>query len=129
MTSFKVKLAGEMTPDDADFGPIFLDLIYELNEVSGVDQVVPAQIAAQERAKGSDVDLTQLFVTVVSTGAFTSLVQVLTGWATRDRSRTIEIQLGGDSVKLTGISKNEQQEALELFKKHVESKSQARERE
>ena len=129
MTSFKITLAGEMTPDDANFEPLLRDLIYELDTISGVDQVVPKQLATQERAKGSDVDLTQLFITVVSTGAFTSLVQSLMGWVTRDRSRTVEIQLGENSVKLSGIGKDEQREVLELFRKHVEQVSQAQERE
>jgi hypothetical protein len=102
--------------DDTELEPVARELIHELEMLPGIDKVALQKVATPVGAKGETFDWSTLIITVVSTGAFTSLVAALSNWATRDRRRSIKVTIEGNTVELTGISKKEQGDLLAMFK-------------
>ena len=43
------------------------------------------------------------------------LVGGVQDWLTRDRSRAVELQIGGDTLKVSGVSSAEQRRLIDLF--------------
>jgi len=54
-------------------------------------------------------------VTIAGSSVLTTLVNVLGNWLARDRRRTLELTLGDKSLKLTGLSMEEQKELSAWF--------------
>ena len=122
--TLELKLSGEMVSDGEEDEAVARDLIEELETVTGVVQAQPMTKPRPDRAKGEEIAWANLLVTVASSGAFASVVHILMNWLTRDRSRSIEMKIGENSVKLTSISEQEQRAAFALFETASKTPSQ-----
>jgi hypothetical protein len=63
------------------------------------------------------VDATILGTLIVSAGpaVIGTVVQTLAGWLSRRPSRSLKIEIAGDSIELTDVSAEEQQRLIEAF--------------
>ncbi len=99
-----------------------IDLARELKSIRGVD-VDRAHAEAPDDTKGLDVAAIGALVGAVSpvAGAVAALVGALRSWLTRDEGRKIRVRLGERELELTGASRDQERELIELFTKTVES--------
>jgi hypothetical protein len=83
-----------------------------------VDSVVPitAGEAPPGTRAGEEVVLGSLMVTLAqSPELFKALAGVLQSWLGSRPARSIELQIGGDTLKVSGVSSDEQQRLIQLF--------------
>jgi hypothetical protein len=60
-------------------------------------------------------------------GMFTSLIAVVRGWFRRRSDRIVEVNVGGDSLKVTGTTQENQERLVsEWLRRHQEAEDQAR---
>ena len=60
---------------------------------------------------GLVVDMTTLLVAV----ALTAVVNIVGAWAMRNQGRTVELELNGDKLKLTGLSRDQQDKTIQAW--------------
>jgi hypothetical protein len=89
--------------------------------VEAVDRIHDGEAPAGTRAV-DPVVLGGLLITVVkSTGALKMLTGALQAWVAGRAGRSVELQIGGDTLKVTGISSDQQQHLIALFaQRHCE---------
>ena len=63
------------------------------------------------------VDAAVLGTLIVSAGpaVIGTVVQTLAGWLSRRPSRSLKLEIGGDSIELTDVSADDQQRLIEAF--------------
>jgi hypothetical protein len=66
--------------------------------------------------RGSKDGTSTLFINLLSSGAVANLAKALGNWVSADRSRTIKIQIGTNSIEATKLTHDEQQQLIEWFK-------------
>lgn len=91
----------------------------EMNEVFSVEEVTSSSLP--HGAKGLDVLFGSLWVQLVEIGGIATVINVFNAWTSRNKDRSVEIQIGDNILKLNGISHEEQQELIEFFKNHIQS--------
>jgi hypothetical protein len=79
--------------------------------VETVERVSSEQ--APQGSKGPLADLGGWLAVHVGPTALTAVLQTLAGWVSRNDDRTVEITLGGDTLKLTGVSSQQQQQVID----------------
>jgi len=92
-------------------------LAYELRQLDEVVSVNPAEgdpLAAG--AKGSPVDWSTLVVGFAESTGFAAVVAALGGWLSRDKRRSIKLQVGSNSIDVSGITKEQQEDLINWFK-------------
>lgn len=91
--------------------PWLAELGEELAELDGVD-AEPLTGVVPSGAKGVAA-LAGMLSRVPVTG-LTALVQFVRDWAART-GRTVEVSIGGDSIKITGASREQQDRVIEAW--------------
>jgi hypothetical protein len=110
---------GDITEADAEeLASQASQLANELRELDAVNTAEPVQDVEDrpEGIKGGVVDFSTLLVTLSGASGITAFVTTLGSWLSRDRSRTLKIQVAGQSLELTGVSAKEQEDLVRWFK-------------
>ena len=99
-----------------------IDLARELKSIRGVE-IDRARSEAPDDAKGLDVAAIGALIGAVSpiAGGIAALVGALKSWVTRDEGRSITVRVGDSELTLTGASRDEERELIDLFTRSVES--------
>jgi hypothetical protein len=83
-----------------------------------VESVAPS-VAGEPPEGAKAVDLMVIGTLIVnlgrSAGALASVVRAVQGWVGSSSSRTVKLQLDGDSIELSGVKSSEQQRLIELW--------------
>lgn len=96
---------------EKDAIPLQWNLEEELSELDNVElRQAPGELP--QGAKGI-ASLTGLLVHVPVSG-IVALIQFLRAWAVRT-GRTVEVSIAGDSIKITGASKEQQDRVIEAW--------------
>ena len=69
----------------------------------------------QKGLAGSDV----IAAEIIKAGAATKLVEVITGWLFKDRSRSLRLKIGNAELEAQGLTQEEQQKLINLFQTHT----------
>jgi hypothetical protein len=56
-----------------------------------------------------------LLVSVMSPAVLSSIVELIRGWLGRRGSRTVKLSLGGDTIELTGVSDERQDQLIQAW--------------
>lgn len=121
----ELRLDVELEPDaDAvEIEGAALNLREELLELD-VDTVErPASGPPPEGAKGVEATLVGTLLVSAGKEVIGAVVRTLAGWVSRDKSRSVRLQLGGDIIDITNPSEEDQQRLLEAFlARHAEAR-------
>ncbi|MFI2761494.1 hypothetical protein ACH5A3_21875 [Streptomyces echinatus] len=79
-----------------------------------VAEVVPIDQVAPERAKGWAALAGSLAVRFATLDGLRTVVSAVRGWAQRT-NRTVEINLGGDVLKVTGVTSAQQEKIIDVW--------------
>jgi hypothetical protein len=112
-----VRLTAEGEADAEAVDALTSQLRRQLLELD-VDSVVPITAAAAPPGTraGEEVVLGSLLVTLAkSPELFKALASVLQSWLGPRPARSVELQIGGDTLKVSGVSSDEQQRLIQLF--------------
>jgi Effector Associated Constant Component 1 len=84
-------------------------------DVDSVDQPVAGE--APEGTKAVDLMVIGSLIVNLgrSAGALTSVVRAVQGWLGSSASRTVKLQLDGDSIELSGVKSSDQQRLIDLW--------------
>jgi|GEM_PF-3480500 len=102
--------------DNEDIDEMARDLMQELIDLDGIGSVDLVAQKSPEGAKGPGIDFGTVLVKIVEVGGISTLITVLGTWLSRDRSRTLKLQIDDKSLEITGISKTEQADLIQWFK-------------
>jgi hypothetical protein len=86
-------------------------------------ELLSLDVDAVERPAGEPppgtrvAEVPELATLVVSLGpsVITAIAQTLAGWVSRGGSRTVKLDLGGDSIEVAGVSSSDQRRLIESF--------------
>lgn len=119
-----VELGLAADADAAELDEAAVRLRNELLELD-VDRVTRSTAGAQPSgARAAEVlALGGLVVTLArNAGTIASVVRSLQSWLARDRSRSVKLELDGDTLEVTGVSSREQERLIEAWiARHAES--------
>lgn len=120
--AFEVELVPSSGSDERGAEQQTIDLAQELRSIRGVE-VDRAHSEAPDDTKGLDVAAVGALIGAVSpiAGAAAALVGALRSWVTRDEGRKIKVRIGDRELELTGASRDEERELIDLFTSSVES--------
>lgn len=111
-----VAIDGGPDTDEYDLIEFVSQITKELNKVDSIEsaeQVREGELP--EGAKGLPPAAAKVLITLAKASGVTALINVFGPWLSRDRSRTLKLQLGDSTLELSGLSKDEQQELTEWF--------------
>ena len=121
MTTLLVRVAGdeELDVETRRLRKALLEL--------DVKDVRLSEATPPEGAKGAGVDIGSMVVSLGGSAVLTSLVtgvcQVLRTWVSRDKDRRVSIEIGKNKLELTGGNAEQQAQAIEAFRKALESET------
>jgi hypothetical protein len=119
--AFELELVPSPGSDERAAEQQTIDLAQELKSIRGVE-VHRARAEAPDDTKGLDVAAIGALIGAISpaAGAVAALVGALGSWVTRGKGRKIKVRIGDSEFEMTGASKDEERQLLELFAKSVE---------
>jgi hypothetical protein len=89
------------------------------DELSELDMML-VELAQSEHlpvgAKGTFIDIGTILVKIAEFGGIAGLITVLGSWLSRDERRTIKLQIGENSLEVTGLSTAEADNLVQWFK-------------
>ena len=97
------------------------DLKDELAATEDVRDVRAAESAKVAGNKGDGATLGTLLLTLLPSATGAAVATGLFNWATRDQRRVVEVQIGDNSIKLTGVDKAKRDELVAMFIAHTRS--------
>lgn len=97
------------------------DLRDELAATEDVRDVRAAESPKVAGSKGDGVTLGTLLLTLLPSATGTALASGLFNWAMRDQRRVVEVKIGDNSIKLTGVDKAKRDELVAMFIAHTRS--------
>ncbi len=117
---FYISIGTDADTDPEELWELSQHLKQELFELDCVRSIKPIfSDKTIPGAKIAPVEEGNFLVTLAQAGAISALITVLGSllgsWLARDKSRRLELTVGGNTLKLSGLSKDEQQELLEWF--------------
>jgi hypothetical protein len=90
------------------------DFLYEIEDLKWTpcrDDNFP------ENSKGTPIDWSPILILALSqAGQIWGVINAIIAWLMRDKSRTIELSVGENNLKLTGISRADQDKLVDWFK-------------
>jgi hypothetical protein len=111
-----VQVGGGPHAEEDDPEQLAQQLTDELNELDDIQSVKPVREGEIPKdGKGVPIAVGTLLIKLAETAGVTALFNVLGSWISRDRSRTLKLQLGDASLELSGLSRPEQQELVDWF--------------
>jgi hypothetical protein len=90
------------------------DLLVELAEVDEASVAPLSADTAPDGAKGLGVLAGQLLAQVTTISGLRAVVSAVRAWAAR-RQRTVEISIGGDVLKMSGVSSQQQEKIIDAW--------------
>lgn len=103
--------------DDEDRDAMAHELMRDLDTLDYIDSVGFASTGKlPDGAKGFSIDVGALIVKIAEAGGVSTLINILGSWLLRDKSRTLKLQIGNNSLEVTGVSEAEQAELIQWFK-------------
>ena len=109
-----VAVGGGPDADEYDLEDLTQQLFDKLNHLDSIESV--ERVREGELPKGAKgAALGTVLIKLAETAGITTLIGVLGSWLSRDRSRTLKLQLGNSTLELTGLSGDEQQELAQWF--------------
>jgi hypothetical protein len=112
-----VQVGGDPEADKQDIEELARLLTEELNQLDDIESAEPVREGKLPKdAKGVPAAVGTILVKLAETAGVTALVNVIGSWLSRDKSRTLKLQLGESTLELTSISRVEQRELVEWFK-------------
>lgn len=103
--------------DKEEIDSLTRQLSYELRQVDYIQSV--KSVMKEDLpvgAKGTPIDFGALLLKIAEVEGLSSVAGVVTSWLSRDKSRTLKLQIGDKSLEVTGLSKVEQQDLIQWFK-------------
>ena len=97
--------------EDAELAVLLRSELLDL-DVASVDWA--ESDSAPEDAKGVAGLAKALIVKLASSGALRAVVNAVRNWAARS-NRTVEVSLGGDVLKLTGVTSAQQEKIIDAW--------------
>lgn len=114
--NIQISLGASSDADEEELEILSYELIRELNEVEGTQSIEFSRIREMPQgAKGLAIDWGMVALTITQAGIISGLITALSSWLAKEKGRTLELTIGDKSLKLTGLSRKEQQELLEWF--------------
>ena len=101
--------------DDAELDAETVQLRSELLELAVDDVQQPSGGPAPAGARAVDPTLLATLLVTAGKSAAGALAGALTSWLSRRRGRTLKVELGGDSLELSDVSREEQRQVLQAF--------------
>jgi hypothetical protein len=86
------------------------NLISDLQEIDGV------RVFGDAGDKLGTSDFYAILAKLASASAIDSFVKVIGSWLTRDRTCTLKLQIGTNSIEATGLTREEQRELIRWFR-------------
>ncbi len=84
--------------------------------VNGVTEAEFASLPTEENTRpGLVIDWTTLLVALASSGALTAVVTTVQMWLLRNQGRTVKLKLGDDELELSGLSREEQENTIQMW--------------
>ena len=117
LAAVRLEVGAQEGSDDEELAELTARLRRELlqTDVEGVER--PPGDLPPSGAKGVDaVALGTLVVTLArSPGALAAFAKTIQGWLTSRQTRTVRLELDGDSIELNGVSSRDQERLVELW--------------
>ncbi len=107
--------SSQPTNDKEFLQEIKSELFGELGEVDGIAELNYVTTNSPHGAKGLTALDGDIFLKFAKFGGISALASIITTWLSRDKSRTIKLKIGDNSLELTGLSKVEQKEIIDWF--------------
>lgn len=111
----RVELELDPQAEEAEIEARTLQLRNELLDLDVDDVQQPSVGRPPEGAKGGDVVLLGTLVVTAGREAVRTVVQAVGSWLSRNRVRSIKVQIDGDTLELSAASKDEQLQLVEVF--------------
>jgi len=116
-TQVRVDVA-DVDADDEEVEELTRRLRQELLEldVAAVERTTAGEPPEGAKSAGAAVAVGSLIVsTVTSPGVLSSIVEMVRGWLGMRGSRSVKLTLAGDSIELTGVSDETQEELVQAW--------------
>jgi hypothetical protein len=118
-----LQVGGGPDADKQDLEELALLLTEEMSQLDDVESAEPVREGElPEDAKGVPVAVGTVLVKLAETAGVSALINVIGSWLSRDKSRTLKLQLGESTLELTGLSGTEQQDLVQWFKTQAGTK-------
>ena len=109
----KVTVLGEFDEDELE--KITQNLKNELTLIEDVEDIRGLQTSDMPGAKGDTFAIGTLVFTILQGATGAAIATGLFNWVTRDQRRSVEIKIGDDSIKLTGVDKARRDDLVTMF--------------
>jgi hypothetical protein len=109
-----LRVLPEVDSDTEELAEWADQLLTELTEVDETSVVPLTADTAPEGAKGLEFLAGQLVARFATVEGLRALIAAMRGWAAR-RDRSVEISIGGDILKMTGISSQQQEKIIDAW--------------
>lgn len=84
------------------------DLLVNLQSVKNVT----SELMANSK---SALEIGTILTEIISADGLLSFANIIIAWLARDRSRRIKLQIGGNSIEASGLTREEQQKLIDWF--------------
>lgn len=112
-----VSIGAAPDADAEDLDALAHELLRDLEDLDSVVTVARvSDDAVPDGAKGSGVSVQAILIKLAELGGIKALVTVLSTWLSRDKNRSLKLQLGSNSLEVTGLSEEKQLDLIEWFK-------------
>lgn len=111
-----IRIEGGSEADAEDLECLASELLMELRDIDEVEAAPgEAREAAPEESKGPAVDWGSVAVKILSAGGLGSLVTALANFLNRDRDRSVTLEINGNKLQVSNLSKADAQELVRWF--------------
>jgi hypothetical protein len=112
-----VSIGGASDAGVEDLDTLAHELIRDLDELDSIVAVTRvSDDEVPDGAKGSGTDVQTILIKLAELGGIKALVSVLSTWLSRDKNRSVKLQLGSNSLEVTGLSEEKQLDLMDWFK-------------
>lgn len=117
--NIEVLISVNADADDEERYEFARRLSCDLNELNDVSVELAKGDKPPKGAMGEPLTTGAIVVAIAKAGAVTAaitgLIGILNSWLNRDERQKITLEIGGNKLELTGVSKEEQKKLVEWF--------------
>ncbi len=111
-----ISVDSNMEVDEEYIEELTRNLAADLNELDSLESIDRIEVKkAEEGAKGLSLSMGTLLIKIAEAGGISALISTLRLWLSRDRNRTLRLQLGDNSLEVSGLSDIEQKDLIKWF--------------
>jgi hypothetical protein len=110
-----IDLGPDVEKEELDtFAKILSQELLEVEEIESIELLHGGEL--QKGTKGISSATGSLLIKLAESTGIATLINVFGSWLSRDKSRSLKLSIGENSIELTGLSETEQSELVDWFK-------------